>query len=234
MINNNVCFINNIAVYPFKNDLEILDYIDNKKAILVAVNALKIVNADNAMRDIVNSHIGYADGSGVALALKRKGCKDVAKIPGCELWLKIVERRYRDKSFYLLGSKQEILEATTEKLNADYSGIRIVGHHNGYFDNAEKTTIIQDIIEKKPDIIFVAIGSPKQELLMAELYSHYPALYQGLGGSFDIYTNHVNRAPQWMIDHNLEWAWRLLKQPGRIFRQLYLVKYLFCVITGKY
>jgi UDP-N-acetyl-D-mannosaminouronate:lipid I N-acetyl-D-mannosaminouronosyltransferase len=94
--------------------------------------------------------------------------------------------------------------------------------------------IIQDIIEKKPDISFVAMGSPKQELFMAELFLHYPALYQGLGGSFDIYTNRVNRAPQWMIDHNLEWAWRLLKQPGRIFKQLYLVKYLFCVITGIY
>jgi UDP-N-acetyl-D-mannosaminouronate:lipid I N-acetyl-D-mannosaminouronosyltransferase len=226
--------INNIAVYPFKNDVEFLDYINNKKKILIALNALKIINADSAMKNLINDNIGYADGTGVILALKRKGCKNAVKIPGCELWLKIVARRYKDTSFYLIGGKQDIIEKTIEKLAMEYPGIKIAGFHNGYFDDTEKTLIIQDIIEKKPGIVFVAMGSPKQELFMAELYSHYPALYQGLGGSFDIYTGRISRAPQWMVNRNLEWAYRLFKQPWRIFRQLYLVKYMFLVIFGIY
>jgi UDP-N-acetyl-D-mannosaminouronate:lipid I N-acetyl-D-mannosaminouronosyltransferase len=226
--------INNIKVHPFKNDLELLDYVKSEKTILVALNALKIVNADNIMREIINNNIGYADGAGVVLALRRKGCKNISKIPGCELWLKIIEKYYAEKSFYLIGSKQEIIEATINKLNMDYPEIQIVGYHNGYFDDMEKAVIVEDLLKKKPDIIFVAMGSPRQEILMAELYSLYPALYQGLGGSFDIYSNNITRAPQWMVNRNLEWAWRLVKQPGRIFKQLYLVKFAINIIFGIY
>jgi UDP-N-acetyl-D-mannosaminouronate:lipid I N-acetyl-D-mannosaminouronosyltransferase len=229
-----MCSINKINIYPFRNAPEFLDYIDNKKTILIAMNALKITNAEESMKTLVNAHTGYADGAGVVLALKWKGVRDAAKIPGCEFWLKIVERYYKDKTFYLIGGKQNVVEKTVERLDAEYPGINIAGFYNGYFDNVEKTAIIEDIVRKKPDIVFVAMGSPKQELFMAELFSYHPALYQGLGGSFDIYMNQVNRAPQWMIYHNLEWVWRLIKQPWRIFRQLYLVKYLFCVITGIY
>jgi UDP-N-acetyl-D-mannosaminouronate:lipid I N-acetyl-D-mannosaminouronosyltransferase len=226
--------INDIAVYPFKNDVEFLNYIDNKKTILIAINALKITNADSSMKNLINGNIGYADGTGVVLALKRKGCKNVVKIPGCELWLKIVERYYKDTPFYLVGGKQDVIEETVEKLTSEYPGIKIAGFHSGFFDAEERSVIIQDITSKKPGIVFVAMGSPKQEYFMAELYSHYPALYQGLGGSFDIYTNHISRAPQWALDRNLEWLYRLFKQPGRFIKQLPLVKYALCVILGIY
>jgi UDP-N-acetyl-D-mannosaminouronate:lipid I N-acetyl-D-mannosaminouronosyltransferase len=226
--------INNITVYPFKDDLEFLDYINGKKKILVALNSLKITNADEAVKTIVNDNIGYADGIGVVWALKWKGCRNVTKIPGCELWLKIIGRRHRDTSFYFIGGKQDVIERTVGKLEMECPGIQIDGFHNGFFDETEKAGIIQDIIEKRPGIIFVAMGSPKQELFMAELYSHYPALYQGLGGSLDVYVNHVKRAPQWIIDRNLEWAYRLFKQPGRFVRQLSLVKYVVYVILGIY
>jgi UDP-N-acetyl-D-mannosaminouronate:lipid I N-acetyl-D-mannosaminouronosyltransferase len=186
------------------------------------------------MKEIINNNIGYSDGMGVVLALKWKGCKNITKIPGCEVWLKIVERYYKNKSFYLLGGKQDIIEESVEKLKVDYSGINVAGFHNGYFDDTEKQVIIRDIIRKRPDIIFVAMGSPKQELFMAELYTYYPALYQGLGGSFDVYTNHIKRSPQWLINLNLEWAWRLFKQPGRIVKQLVLIKFIFRVVTGIY
>jgi UDP-N-acetyl-D-mannosaminouronate:lipid I N-acetyl-D-mannosaminouronosyltransferase len=211
-----MCHLNNIIIYPFKNDIELLDHIDNKKKILIALNALKITNADDTMREIINNNIGYADGVGVVLALKWKGCKHIAKIPGCELWLKIIEKYYKNKTFYFIGGKQDVIEETVEKLKLEYREINIAGFHHGYFDDMEKSAIIQNVIERKPDIVFVAMGSPKQELFMAELYTYYPALYQGLGGSFDIYTNRIKRAPQWLIKLNLEWAWRLVRQPGRI------------------
>jgi UDP-N-acetyl-D-mannosaminouronate:lipid I N-acetyl-D-mannosaminouronosyltransferase len=227
--------VNGINVNLFKDAdemLEHLEYIDKK--ILIAINALKVVNADDSMKRIVNNNIGYADGDGVIFALKWKGNKNIAKIPGCELWLKIIEKYHDTKSFYLLGSSQKIIEKTVKKLNEEYPNINIKNFFNGYFNSEEKEIIIQDILEKKPDVIFIAMGSPKQELLMEELYSFYPALYQGLGGSFDVYVDNVQRAPQWLIDRNLEWAYRLFKQPSRLIRQFSLVKFMFRVITGIY
>ena len=92
--------------------------------------------------------------------------------------------------------------------------------------------MITDIKLKKPDIVFVAMGSPKQELLMEEMQEVHPAIYQGLGGSFDVYTGNVKRAPSWWVDHNLEWAYRLIKEPARIKRQIHLIRFLILVKLG--
>ena len=169
------------------------------------------------------------------MALKKHGCKDVVKIPGCELWLKIIEKLYKEgKTFYLVGSKQEVIDKTVSQLKQDYPGISIVGYRNGYIKTEEeKQQLIDDIVEKKPDVVFVAMGSPKQELLMEEISQKHPAIYQGLGGSFDVYTGNVERAPQWWVKHNLEFAYRLVKQPSRISRQIHLFRFLFLVKIGR-
>ena len=78
------------------------------------------------------------------------------------------------------------------------------------------------------------MGSPKQELLMEELQKHHKAIYQGLGGSFDVYTGSVMRAPKWWVDNHLEWMYRLIKQPCRITRQFKLVKFAYWIASGKY
>ena len=168
------------------------------------------------------------------MALRKHGYKDVVKLPGCELWLKIINSLYRDgKRFYLVGSKQEVIEATVEKLKREYPGIDIAGYRNGYIKtDDEKRRLLDDIATLKPDVVFVAMGSPKQELLMEEMFERHPAIYQGLGGSFDVYTGNVKRAPRWWIDHNLEFAYRLIKQPSRIKRQIHLVRFLAMVELG--
>lgn len=91
---------------------------------------------------------------------------------------------------------------------------------------------MEDIVTKRPDVVFVAMGSPKQELLMEEMAERHKAVYQGLGGSFDVYTGNVKRAPQWWVRHNLEWAYRLVKEPVRIKRQIHLVRFLLRVKLG--
>ena len=93
--------------------------------------------------------------------------------------------------------------------------------------------MLEDIAEKQQDVVFVAMGSPKQELLMEEMLERHSAIYQGLGGSFDVYTGNVKRAPKWWVDHNLEFAYRLVKQPSRIKRQIHLVRFLLLVKLGK-
>ena len=140
----------------------------------------------------------------------------------------------KGKTFYLIGSKQPVIEKTVTRLKEDFPGIRIAGYRNGYIQaEIEQKELIEEIKRKRPDVVFVAMGSPKQELLMEEMHQAHPAIYQGLGGSFDVYTGNVKRAPEWWVKHNIEFAYRLLKQPSRIKRQIHLIKFLILVKTGK-
>ncbi len=226
---------NGVMCYAFTSFNQIIDYVKEKKGLLVAINAEKILHATDETRDIINRNIGYSDGIGAVMALKQHGAEAV-KIPGCELWLKIIERLHKEgKSFYLIGGKQEVIDETVEKLRREFEGVNIIGYRNGFIKtDEEKQALIADVVEKKPDVVFVAMGSPKQELLMEEMIEKHSAIYQGLGGSFDVYTGHVERAPKWWVDHNLEFAYRLIKQPSRITRQIHLVKFLALVKLGKF
>lgn len=219
---------------PFDNEGELIEFADSHKGILVAINAEKILHATDETRSIINRNIGYVDGVGAMFALRSKGYKHACKIPGCELWLKIVSRFYKNRSFYLVGSKPEIIEETVLKLRKDFPKINIVGYRDGYLrDDKARYELIEDIVEKKPDIVFIAMGSPKQELLMEDIQRRHKAIFQGLGGSFDVYTGHVQRAPKWWLNHNLEFAYRLLRQPKRIKRQIHLIKFLWLFMTHK-
>lgn len=227
--------VNGVKINPFHSFEELLEYVSGKKGILVAINAEKILHATDQTRDIINRNIGYCDGIGAVMALKKHGCRNVVKIPGCELWLKIIASTYKQgKTFYLVGSKQEVIEATVSTLKTEFPGINIVNYRNGYIKTEEeKLQLIDDIASKKPDVVFVAMGSPKQELLMEEMFEKHPAIYQGLGGSFDVYTGRVERAPEWWVRHNLEFAYRLIRQPSRIKRQIHLVRFLILLYLGK-
>lgn len=223
-----------VEIYPFKSEAELLSFVDNQKGILVAINAEKILHASPEMRAIINRNIGYCDGAGAQLALKQKGFKEACKVPGCELWLKIIERFHKEKTFYLVGGKPQVIEETVAKLKSQFEGINIVGYRDGYLKkDKDRENLINDIVEKKPDVVFIAMGSPKQELLMEDISKRHKAIFQGLGGSFDVYTGHVQRAPKWWVDHNMEFAYRLLREPKRIKRQIHLVKYAYWLTAKK-
>ena len=226
--------LNGVEFFPFSTEEDLFNHIDENKGILVAINAEKIINATEKTRSIINRNVGYIDGAGAMIAARKRGFPNACKIPGCELWLKIIARFYKEKSFYLVGGKQQIIDETVEKLKKEFEGINIVGYRNGYIKTDEdKTALIADIVAKKPDVVFVAMGSPKQELLMEEIMQQHKAIFQGLGGSFDVYTGHVQRAPKWWVDHNLEFAYRLLREPKRFKRQLKLVKFMYYLYTKK-
>lgn len=227
--------LNRVEAFPFASSDDLMTYVDRHKGILVAVNAEKILHSTPQTEAIINHNIGYCDGVGAVKAMRQKGYNEVTKIAGCELWLDIISKYADRKSFYLVGGKQEVIEETVEKLRNQYPGINILGFRNGYIrSEEERTALIQQIAELKPDVVFVAMGSPKQELLMGDMLKIHPAIYQGLGGSFDVYTGHVKRAPQWWVDHNIEFAYRLFKEPSRIKRQIHLVKFFWWLLIGKF
>lgn len=223
-----------MKVYPFASFEELLAFVAERKGILVAINAEKILHATDETRAIINRNIGYCDGAGALYALRQKGHPEACKIPGCELWLRIVAACYRERTFYLVGGRQEVIDETVARLGREFPGIRIVGHRNGYLRTPqERAALVDDVAARRPDVVFVAMGSPKQELLMEEMQQRHPAIYQGLGGSFDVYTGHVERAPRWWIDHNLEFLYRLIKQPSRIRRQIHLLRYFYWLAFHK-
>lgn len=226
--------INGIKTHAPKSKAELIKYaIDNKKA-MVAINAEKILHTSNEIRDFINMNVGYPDGIGAVWALKKKGIKSAVKLPGVELWLELINT-YKTKSFYLIGGQQEVIEATVSKLKSSFKGIKISNFRNGYIKTkAEELALIEDIIKHKPDIVFVAMGSPKQEKLIVEIQKKHQATYQGLGGSFDVYIGHVKRAPNWWIKNYLEWAYRIIKQPIRGRRQIHLFRFLIDLLLKRY
>lgn len=235
-VNDKRIEINGLKIYPFISDNEVLDYIGRNKCILVAVNSKKIKGANEEIRKIVNGNLGYVDGAGAQIALRHKGVKNAAKIPGCELWLKIIQKYAGSKTFYLVGGKQAIIDATVAKLKKEFPGINISGYRNGYLKTEEeRNELIKDIAEKKPDVVFVAMGSPTQEYLMQDMQKRHDAIYQGLGGSFDVYTGNVRRAPKWFSNHGIEGVYRAFWEPRkRLWGVLSDIWFLIALYTGKY
>ena len=227
--------LNGMKVFPFSSPKQLLEYVDSHKGILVAVNAEKVTKATDETRAIVNNNIGYADGAGVVVAMHKNGYPDAVRIAGCDLWLEIIRESVRKKTFYLIGGRQEVIDDTVRMLRQDFEGIQIVGYRNGYLkSDEERMAVIDDVVAKKPDVVFVAMGSPAQELLMSDMMKLHPAIYQGLGGSFDVYTGRVKRAPLWWQKHNVEFLYRFLKQPQRYKREYYRLKFLVWMLLGKF
>ena len=224
--------VNGIRTYAFLSKDAFLNNIENKKVILIALNAEKFNKAGSRLKKIINENIGYPDGVGAVWALKRKGLEST-KIAGAEFWLDIIRRFEREKSFYFIGGKQEVIEKTILKLKEDFSEINIKGYRNGFLEESDKKKVLADIKITSPDVVFVAQGTPKQEFLMQDLNREYPALYMGLGGSFDVYTGLKNRAPKIYIKLGLEWFYRLLIEPTRWRRQLTYFNFAFKVITNR-
>lgn len=225
-------FLKGKRIFGFPSRSHLLDLLTEYQGLLVALNAEKILNRDRQLEELLNSNLCYTDGIGAVLAVRQKNI-DCIKIPGAELWLSIVEAFQHQKSFYFVGGTDAIIESTIQKLKTDFPDLNIKGFRNGFFKQGDEAKLIEDLQDKKPDVVFVAMGSPKQEYLMQRIFKKHPALYQGLGGSFDVYTGSKKRAPKFFCDYGLEWFYRLVKEPTRIKRQLVLIKFLILLILRR-
>lgn len=202
----------NLKVYPFADADQLCDFVAGRHTILIALGAEKLLSKDPAFHRIVNNGVGYADGIGTVWALERKGYR-VPKIRGADLWLRVIQR-FGDRRIYLVGAEEDVLKAALEKLAREFDP-EIVGARNGFYDDAGFARLKQDLRDKQPEIVFVALGSPKQEFVMEELFTAHPALYMGIGGSLDLYVGKVPPVPEW-------WT-RLFKWEG-LYRQVYDLK----------
>ena len=195
----------------------------------IATNPEKIISAirNQSVRDtLMTATFRYADGIGVVVTLSRKLKKRIQRIPGCELWEAIMEKcGQTNTSVFLVGASSKVLLDTQDKLQKEYR-VNICGAHDGYFQ--DENDVIDEIVSKRPKVVTVALGSPKQEYFISKCQKRHPdAFYMGVGGSYDVYTDNVKRAPEFFRKLNLEWFYRLAAQPTRFKRQVNLLNYLF-------
>lgn len=226
--------INGFLLYGPESKEQLIQEILDSKKILIAINAEKIYSGNNILRELSQTGIGYPDGIGAIIALSRKGLKGSVRIPGAELWLDIISKIEGYRSVYLIGSSEEVIRQTRDKLYVEFPHLEILGCRDGYLRESDIVELEVDLRVKKPSIVFVAQGSPRQELLMQRLQGSHNAIYMGLGGSFDVYTGNVKRAPSFFRENGLEWFYRLLSQPSRIRRQKVLLPFLIKLYLDKY
>lgn len=184
-----------------------------------------------------------ADGIGLIYAGKIKNKPLKGRVTGFDLSMKILDiANQNGYSLYLLGGKPGVAELANEKIENDYRGVKISGHHHGYFKGShngnsghqEELDLIKDINNSNTDIIFVGLGFPGQEKWIDNNRNKINAkLIIGNGGVIDILAGNSKRAPDIFIKLGLEWLYRLLKEPSRIKRQIVLPKFMLKVIFSK-
>ena len=208
----------------------------DKAAYVVTPNAEIAYEAlhDVQLREMLNgADLMLPDGAGVVLASKLLRTPVKQKVAGVDFaagLLGILERN--GESLYLLGGKPGIGELAAQKMLEAHPQLRIAGIADGYFQ--DEAPVIAKINASGADALFVCLGAPKQERFMVqhqqELHVH---LMAGLGGSLDAFAGTVQRAPAWMIRLNLEWLYRLIREPKRFRRMLRLPKYLWAVMLKR-
>jgi N-acetylglucosaminyldiphosphoundecaprenol N-acetyl-beta-D-mannosaminyltransferase len=192
----------------------------------VAINAEKIMMYEKRpeMKMVVDGSIlPTPDGAGAVLGFKFIHKKRAIKL---DLPKTIFQLATTEKySMFILGAKEDSNEKATEKLKKLYPDINLVGRRNGYFDSEDEITDL--LIKANPQIVMLALGSPKQEIFAEKFNKKLPGtLFIGCGGALDILAGKAKRAPKFFIENNLEWFYRLVKEPGRIYRQLILPVFL--------
>ncbi|WP_084034685.1 WecB/TagA/CpsF family glycosyltransferase [Anaerobacillus alkalilacustris] len=169
---------------------------------------------------IQHANLVTADGIGVVKGAKILGQYIPERVTGVDIFYKLLEQaNLNGYSIYLLGASEEVLEKTTHKIKTLYPRIQLAGKHHGFFNEQHDEKIVWEIQKHKPDFIFVALGSPFQEKWIAQhLHQFEHGTFIGVGGSFDVFSGQIKRAPNVWQKLNLEWFYRLLKQPRRIQR----------------
>ncbi len=209
----------------------------DRAAIVVTPNAEIGYDAaqDEALCAMLNrADLVLPDGAGVVLAAKLRKTPLKSKVAGIDFarnMLSVFARR--GTRLYLLGSKPGVAEQAAEKMKEMAPGLVICGTADGYFK--EEAPVVAAINEAKAEAVFVCLGAPKQERFMFDHRDELPTvrLMAGLGGSLDGFAGNVKRAPDWMIKCQLEWFYRLCKEPKRIGRMMRLPKYVAKAVGTK-
>lgn len=238
MVIESILGINVSVITSEELKTDILQKIDNKQKFFIASANPEIMLQSKEQPDlkqiINNAEIAIPDGIGVVYASKILGGKIRERITGIDVLYMLCEIAVqKNLSVFLYGAKPGVAEKAAANLEKQYPGLKVAGYINGYEKDNQK--ILAAINSSDADIIFVGLGAPLQEYWIANNKDKIcPDILECVGGSFDVISGNLKRAPKWVQNCNLEWLYRLMLQPSRFFRQLKLITFVIEVIKSKH
>ena len=231
-------YVNAISMEETISEIEKI--IEKKKPTQhVVINASKVnlMEKDPKLRKIVNScPLINADGASIVWAAKRLGIPLKERVTGCDLFQKlVVVAEKKGYKIYLFGAKEEVVKKVKAIFEEKYPDIQIVGYRNGYFTEADEPEIVKDMAESGADMMFVAFSSPKKEYWVNKYIKQLNIPFvMGVGGSFDIVAGVTERAPKWWQDHGLEWLYRFIQEPRRMWKRYIIGNAKYVALVYKY
>jgi len=206
---------------------------DNKSMSIGMVNVAKIINSRkdiNLKKSLQKSDIIAADGQGIVFLSRLIGTPLPERVAGIDIMYKLMESANNHSyGIYFLGAKLEVVRKVVNKTKVIYKNIKISGCADGYFDlEAEGMEVAKNIKDSHADILFVAISPPKKEIFL-DRYKDFMSIpvCHGVGGSFDVFAGITKRAPVWMQKAGLEWFYRVLQEPKRMWKRYFVTNLMF-------
>jgi N-acetylglucosaminyldiphosphoundecaprenol N-acetyl-beta-D-mannosaminyltransferase len=187
----------------------------------------KLVKAshDAELRRIINDcALVNVDGMPVVWASRLLDKPLKERVAGVDLFEALMQRSARTGwRVFLLGAREEVVSEVKRQYELKYPGLTVAGYRNGYWKPEEEAGVVEQIREAKADLLFVAISSPKKEHFLGQYQAHMKIPFaMGVGGTFDVAVGRVKRAPLWMQRNGLEWFYRFLQEPRRMFRRYFI------------
>ncbi|MBC1576050.1 WecB/TagA/CpsF family glycosyltransferase [Listeria booriae] len=202
----------------------------------VVINASKIniMQRDAMVQKIVNdSALINVDGQSIIWAARMLGYSIPERVTGIDLFQELVKKSEKKGwRVYYFGATEDVVRRVVAMHQKEYPNLKVAGFRSGYFDESESIKIAEEIKRSQTDVLFVAFSSPKKEIWIHnyQLIMQVP-FAMGVGGSFDILAGKTKRAPEWMQKKGLEWLYRFLQEPKRMFRRYMIGNILFVKLT---
>jgi N-acetylglucosaminyldiphosphoundecaprenol N-acetyl-beta-D-mannosaminyltransferase len=205
---------------------------------VITANAaiLCMMRRDDVLRDACRAgDLTVADGMSVVWALRAAGRPVPERVAGCDLMARLLEEgAARGLRVYFLGAKEEIVAALAEGCARRYPGLAVAGYRNGYFSPEEHAAIVAEIRSLRPHMLFVGMPSPFKEVFCERHRERLGVpVIMGVGGSFDVLAGRVRRAPRWLRAIGMEWSWRLLMEPRKMWKRYLTTNSEFLWVAGR-
>ncbi len=216
------------------------DAIVNKRQIhhtVINANKVVLLQKNLELRNSVNSaDIINIDGKGVLWAAEFLGKPVKERVTGIDFMMEVLQLAHKNSyKVYLLGAAEETLQALVDKLSNEFSDHLIAGHRNGYFTDDNEKEIVSQIAASEAQILFVAMPSPKKENFLFKYKKELEKInfIMGVGGSFDVLAGKVSRAPLWMQRIGMEWFYRLIQEPKKMWKRYLIGNFSFLTLVLK-
>jgi len=220
-------FIMNDAV---EKVLELLGKDGRSQICFVNADCANIAWSDSLyMKVLHNSAMNFADGIGLKIAGRLTDCQIKQNVNGTDMFPRLAAKMSgTGLGVYFLGARPEVNQALLERTALDYPNLKIVGGHHGYFEPQEEAGVIEEINRLKPDLLMVGFGAPRQDKWLAEKLPILDVkVAMGVGGLFDFFSGRIERAPAWMREIGMEWFFRFIQEPQRMWRRYFIGNALF-------